>query len=182
MFLEAIATHGDLVQALGQILPVRIDLGGDDPQSRVLTLHAAKSVELVAERGLRVVCRAELEWEIVGLNPTIKLDELIILLKPRVVDHNGGSAIDFNIELEEADVHGLPSVIDDTIMKAANKALATKKLSWDVTDTLSRTIAIGGTMEQVKKLKIAVDWAKCRITAEALVLAASFTLTFLRSD
>jgi len=182
MFLEAVATKEDLVQALGQILPVRIDLGGENPKSRVLALHAARSVELVADRGLRVVCAAELTWDIVGMSPTVKLDELAILLKPRVVGHNGGPAIDFNIELEEADIHGLPGIIDATIMKAANAALETKKISWHVAETLSRTVAIGKTLEEVRELKIAVDWAKCRITAEALVLAASFKLTFLRTD
>jgi len=182
MFLEAIATKDDLVQALGQILPVRIDLGGEHPRSRVLALHAARSVELVADRGLRVVCSAELTWDIAGLSPTVKLDELAILLKPRVVDHNGGAAIDFNIELEEADIHGLPGIIDATIMKAANAALVSKKITWDVTESLSRTVNMGSALEEVQRLKISVDWAKCRITAEAFVLAASFKLTFLRSD
>lgn len=185
MWLEAIITKEDLVQAMGQLLPVKIYLYGDCEEAnphRWLQLRSATAVALVPEEGLRVTCPAELSWTIAGMNPTVKLDELRVLLRPQVVEKHKGQALEFQIEVEEADFHSLPGFLDAPIVKAVNAALATKKLPWNFTDTLTRTVGLGKMLEPIEALQIDVLWGKHRIGAEALTLVVSFKLTFVRGD
>ena len=182
MWLEAIITHEDLVQVLGEILPVKIHLDADKEPDRWLELHRATEVALVPDQGLRVVCSAELMWSIAGVSPSIKLDELGLLLRPMVVEKNKGHVLEFKIEIEDADIRGIPGIIDATIVKAVNSSLAEKELTWNFTETLTRTVGLGKMFEPIEALKINVAWGKRRLTSEALVLVVSFKLNFVRND
>lgn len=182
MWIEAIITRDDFVQVLGELLPVKIHLDVDEETDRWLFLHKATEVTLVPDEGLRVVCSAELRWSIAGMSPNVQLDELGLLLRPQVVEKNKGHVLELNIEIEEADIRGIPALIDSTIVKAVNSALSRKKLVWDFTDTLTRSVGVGETFEPIDALKIGVAWGQRRISAEAVVLVVSFQLGFVRDD
>ncbi len=191
MWLEAIITQEDLVQVLGEFLPVKILLDQDreegkdekkDEPERSLLLHPATEVTLVPEEGIRVICPAEITWSIAGMSPTMKLDELSVLIRPRVVEKNKGNVLEFGLEVEEADFHSLPEFIDHTIVKAVNTALATKKPAWNFTETLTRTVGLGNMFDPVEALKIDVSWGKTKIGTEVLGLVLSFKLGFVRAD
>jgi hypothetical protein len=195
MWLEAIITKEDFVQVLGELLPVKIYLDQEDEKEgakeeakekekekdRWLLLGKATAVALVPE-GLRVTCPAEFSWSIAGVNPTMKLDELRVLLRPEVVEKNKGAVLEFNIQVEEADFHSLPEFIDATIAKAVNTALAAKKPIWDFTDTLTHTVGLGKMFDPIEGLKIGVSWGKLRVNEEALTLVISFKIGFVRGD
>jgi hypothetical protein len=187
MWLEAIITQEDLVQVMRELLPVKIHLhkeepGEATPPERWLLLHPATHVALVPDQGLRVTCPAELRWSIAGVSPTVKLDELGVLIRPQVVDKNKGHVLEFQLEIEETDFHSLPEFIDATIIKAINPALAAKKVPWNFTETFTRTVALGKMFEPVEALKIEVLWGKHRIGSEALTLVVSFKIGFARGD
>ncbi len=180
MWLEAIITHEDLVQVVREALPVKIHLDHAQPATRWLMLHAATSVALVADQGLRITCPAELRWSIAGMHPNVKFDALSVLLRPRIVAAGGRHVLDFSLEIEEAAVHGLPAFIDATIVSAVNSALSARKLTWDFTETLTRTVKLPEILEPLEALKIGVVWGKRRIGVEALALVVSFNLSFVR--
>jgi len=187
MWLEAIITQEDLVKVIGELLPVKIHLqeekeGETTPPERWLLLHPATEVVLVPDQGVRVTCPAELCWSIVGVSPTVKLDELRVMICPQVVEKHKGPVLDFRLEIEEADFHVLPEFIDTTIVKAVNAALAAKELHWNFTDTLTRTVGLGKMLDLVEALKIEVLWGKRRIGVEALTFVISFKLSFVRTD
>ncbi|WP_437595927.1 hypothetical protein [Sorangium sp. So ce590] len=182
MWLEAIITREDLVQVLGEFLPVKIHLDDDEKTDRWLYLGKATHINLVEDMGLRVTCPAELKWSIAGVNPTIQLDELRVLISPEIIERNKGSVLAFNVELEEADIRGLPSIIDHTIMKAVNAALANKKPEWNFTKTLTNTVGLPSNLDPIEGLHIGVAWGKRRIRQDALVLVVSFKLNFVRND
>ena len=187
MWLEALITQEDLMQMMRELLPVKIHLqqekeGEATPPERWLRLFAATKVILVPDQGLRVTCPAELTWELAGMSPTMKLDQLSLLIRPQVVEKHKGQVLEFQLEIEEANFHSLPGFIDDTIVKAVNAALAAKKIPWDFMETLAHTVGLGKTLDPVEALKIEVLWGKHRIGEEALALAISFKLTFIRSD
>lgn len=191
MWLEAIITQEDLVQVLGEFLPVKIYLNQDDDEKgerkkdepdRSLKLGRATTVKLVPETGILITCSAELTWSIVGMSPTVQIDELSVLLKPEVVEKNKGEVLEFGIQVEEADFHSLPGFIDETIVKAVNGALATKKPAWNFTETLTRNVGLGTLFEEVEALKIAVNWGKTKIGADVLGMVLSFKLGFVRKD
>lgn len=182
MWLEAIITREDLVQILGEFLPVKIHLDDDDKTDRWLYLGKPTEITLVEDMGLRVNCPAELKWSLPVVSPTVKLDELKVLISPEIIEKNKGSVLAFNIELEEADIRGIPSIIDHTIMKAVNAALANKKPEWNFTKTLTHTVGLPSNLEPIEGLHIGVTWGKRRISQDALVLVVSFKLHFLRND
>ncbi len=191
MWLEAIISHADLVEVLGQFLPVKIYLNQDndengerkkDEPDRSLLLERATDVRLVPDEGIRVTCPAELTWSIVGMSPTVQIDELSVLIRPEVVEKNKGNVLEFGLEVKEADFHSLPGFIDETIVKAVNGALAAKKPAWNFTETLTRTVGLGTLFEEVEALKIDVKWGKTKIGADVLGLVVSFKLGFVRKD
>ena len=186
MWLEAIITQEDLVQAMLELLPVKIHLqkekvGEQAPPERWLELQAATSVILVPDQGLRVTCPAELTWEIAGVSPTVKLDELCVLIRPQVVEKHEGQVLEFQLEVEEVEFHSLPNFIDAAIIKAVNAELATRKVEWNFTKTLTRTVNLGKTLDPVEALKLGVQWGKHRVSADALALVVSFKLSFVRT-
>src|SRR6185369_7409976 len=174
MWLEAIMTHEDLVQVLGGFLPVKIYLDPEEEREkekgdrdRWLLLKPATNVDLVSDEGLRVTCDAELSWSIVGLNPTVKIDALRVLLRPEVAEKHKGHVLQFALQVEAADFHGLPDLIDSTIVKAVNGALDAKRLlAWNFTETLTRTLALGEVLDPVEALRIGVVGSKLRVSAE----------------
>ncbi len=119
MWLEAIITQEDLVQVLGEFLPVKIYLNQDDDEKgerkkdepdRSLKLGKATSVKLVPEIGVLVTCPAELTWQIVGVSPTVQIDELKVLIRPEVVEKNKGEVLEFGLQVKEADFSLSPGV------------------------------------------------------------------------
>ncbi|MGK4003531.1 hypothetical protein WMF31_12955 [Sorangium sp. So ce1036] len=182
MWLEAIITREDLAQVLGELLPVKIHLDDDEKTDRWLYLDRATAITLVEDMGLRVSCPAELKWSIAGVTPTIKLDELTVLISPEIIEKNKGSVLGFNLELEAADIRGIPAIIDNTVVKAVNSALASKKLEWNFTKTLTHTVGLPSHLEPIEGLHIGVAWGKRRIGQEALALVVSFKLSFVRND
>ncbi len=191
MWLEAIISQEDLVQVLGEFLPVKIHLDREkdekdepkkDQPERSLFLLAPTEVALVPEQGVRVTCPAELTWSIAGVSPSMKIDSLQVMIRPEVVEKNKGHVLEFGMEVEVADFHALPSFIDATIVKAVNAALATKKPGWNFTETLTRTVGLGKMFDPVEALKIEVAWGKTKIGVEALGLVVSFNLGFVRAD
>jgi hypothetical protein len=154
---------------------------GADPK-RWLLLHPAKEVVLVADQGIRVTCPAELHWPVAGVAPTIKLDELRVLVRPQVVDKRGSHVLEFGFEVEEADFHSLPEFIEGAAVKRVNAALSNSRLTWDFTETLTRTVALGDRFEPPLALRIGVAWGKHRIGGDAVTLVVSFDIGFTRKD
>jgi hypothetical protein len=186
MLLQAIMTQDDLSRAMQEFLPVKIYLhheGDEVKKDRWLWLGPATEVDLIDGAGLQVTCPAELVWGIIGMKPSVKLDALRVRVLPRVDEGRRGHVLNFHIEVEEADFHSLPTFIDKPIVKAINAALATKKIPWNFTETLTRKVPLGGGMfDPVEALSIGVDWGKSTVDAKALTLTISFTLNFLRAD
>ncbi|MCK6586704.1 MAG: hypothetical protein HUU21_02015 [Polyangiaceae bacterium] len=180
MWIEAIITQDDFVRVVKQITPVRIHFDDDDKTNRWLFLGEPTGVELVAEKGIRITCPAEIMWSMVGLNVPIKLHTLQVLLRPEIVAKPTGHVLAFNLELEEADFKGIPGLIDHGIMKAVNAALAAQNLAWDFTKTLTNTVKMPKLLDPIETLEIKVNWGKRRIDQEAVVLVVSFQLDFIR--
>jgi hypothetical protein len=128
-----------------------------------------------------VTCPAELRWSLAGLtSPTVKVERLSAVLRPRMVERNRAQLLEFQLQIEEASFAGLPSLIDATITNAINLALAGKPLAWNLSDTLTRTLGIGPAVQPLDALKIDVQWGKQRIGADVVAWVVSFKLHIAR--
>lgn len=182
MWIEAIVTEEDLRHVLTTLLPLKIHLDTDPETDRWLALSAPESVQLVEEKGVRLSCPAELHWSAVGIGLPVKINQLAVYLTPKVVEKKRGEVLSFGIQLEEADVAGLPSIIDGTIVKAVNGALALKALEWDFRETLLRKFDMPSMLDPIATLDLESNWGKVRLSKEALVLALSLHVSFARTD
>ena len=182
MWIEAIITKDDFAAVLGQLTPLRIHFDEDEKTNRWLFLGRPIAMELVPEKGIRIACPAEIMWSVAGLNVPIRLHTLQVLLRPEMVAKPTGHILQFVLELEEADMKGLPAFVDHTVMKAVNAALAAKELAWDFTKTLTNTVKMPAFLEPIKALDIKVGWGKRRVDDNAVVLVVSFQLDFIRGE
>ncbi len=185
MWLEAIITHEDLVQVLKEFLPVKIYLhheGDEVLTDRWLLLQPATEVALVAGDGLHVTCPAELTWGIAGMSPSVKIDALRVVIRPKITEVHKGNVLELHLQVEEAALHSLPDFVDAAIVRAINAALATRKLAWNFTETLTRKVGFGKMFDPIEAISIQVLWGKQRLDAAALALVVSFEIGFVRGD
>lgn len=66
MWLQAILTADDLLHALRELTPMRIQLDGDDP-ARVLHLDPPDEVTFRGGEGALIGTSATLQWDVVGI-------------------------------------------------------------------------------------------------------------------
>ncbi len=185
MWLEAIIAQEDFVQLMKEFLPVKIYLhheGEEVKTDRWLLLQSASEVALVANEGLQVTCPAELVWGIAGISPTVKVDALRVMIRPQLTEVHKGLVLDFHIQIQEADFHSLPAFCDGPVVKAINAALATKKIPWNVSETLTRKVPLGKMFDPLEALDIKVAWGKQRVDTAAVTLVVSFKIGFVRGD
>lgn len=181
MWLEAVLSQDDFVRVLGEFLPVSLPLDDDD-KVRSLWLGPATSVDIVEGVGVRVACPAKLSWTLAGVATHISLATLQVMVRPEIRERKNGQALAFVLELEEADIEGIPALIDNTIMKAVNLALSRKELAWHFTRTLSRRVGLGDLFDPIDELIVKVAWGKERVSKDAIVFAVSIQLGFQRRD
>jgi hypothetical protein len=180
MWIEAIISKDDFAAAVRQMTPLRIHFDDNDKTNRWLYLGKPTSVELVAEKGIRISCPAEIMWTVVGVNVPIKLHTMQVLMRPEIVAKPTGHILVFNLELEEADFKGIPALIDHGIVRGVNSALAAQELAWDFTKTLTNSVKMPKLLDPIETLEIKVNWGKRRVDDEAVVLVISFQLDFIR--
>ncbi len=174
MWVEAILTKDDLARLVGELLPLSIRLG----EGGSLTLTDPTDVSLLAERGLRVTCKAELHWPVWKIDVPIKLHSLALVVTPtidRQPDTTSESLV-FKLTVEHADFAMVPAVIDDELTGRINDALAARhlQLGWNFTRTLSHVFPLPALLQSVDALALRVAWGRVKVTPEALVLAVSF--------
>lgn len=173
MWLEAIVSLEDFQALAAELLPVRVQLGSAD-SDHYLYLSAASEVSLVEGRGLRVVCSAQIRWPVLGMDIPINADSLTVMLEPSVPNESGELFV--AVELEEANVAWVPSMLDKKIVSAINEALKQKnaELAWSFGTALSHEFPLPRMLEPVRALDLKAGWGKVRVTGEAMVLAISF--------
>jgi hypothetical protein len=181
MWAEIIASKGDLDQLLHQAVPLTIEFGAPDaPHS--LALSDLSETRLVADRGLRVVCKARVVWPILGIRVPLALRSVTLLLLPTIGRGAEGDVLTFRLSLEHADFSGIPTVIDTRITEAINAKLAERdvELSWDFSKALARVARLPGFLDPLEAFAVRPAWGEVRITEEAIVYAVSFRTAFVR--
>jgi hypothetical protein len=175
--LEAILSKEDLRELFQRLLPVKIDLGGGELEAR-----GPCEIALEANRGLRVRCKAVVEWPVLGIEVPLALHELTVLLCPQILPRDGVDKLVFGFEIERADFAGVPDFIDERIKERVNHELQAKKveLAWDFAQTLTHVFDLPRTIALAEAVALDVLWGRLRVTDEAVVLAISFQANVLR--
>ena len=178
MRAEAILSEADLVALVAELIPVKILLGNEGNFS----IDEATSVSLVADLGLRIVCKAKVHWPVLGVSVPITLHSLTGILVPSIVRRPSGDVLVFKLQIEQADLAGVPAMIDAKITDKLNHELASEKaeLAWDFTKTLSHAFSLPRRLEPLDAFELHVAAGEVKITAEALVLSVAFRAKITR--
>src|SRR5215212_2530230 len=89
-------------QLLGELLPVTIVLD-EDGEDRWIRIDPARSVDFVANEGLRLEVGGQLHWKVAGVPVLLTIHSAHLLLAPAVVDGAEGARLVFRPVLEKMD-------------------------------------------------------------------------------
>ncbi len=171
MWLQAHVAETDLTALLAQLLPAAIRLGDDGE----LTLGDPSAATFVAGVGLCVVCRAKLRWKVLGIHVPITVESIAVVVRPEIVPAPGGPRLVFGVQLQHADVVGLPRILDDRVTDLVNRELAARHpLSWNYASTLSHAFPLPSALQSHDQLALEVVDGRVETTSDALSLAIRF--------
>ena len=172
MRLEATLTREDLGHIVSDLAPVRIRLGDKGE----LHLADPSDVSLIAGRGLRVVCTAELSWAVLGFSVPITLKSLVLIVEPSIEERGDLQALIFRLHIESADIVGVPQVIGARATEFVRTSLAEKhvELAWSFSKTLSHTFAFPAMLENIASIALEVAGASLTVTSDTLVFGVVF--------
>jgi len=183
MWIEAMLSRDEIAGLVDQLMPLKILLGDDEKRSRSLSLVDPRKVTLVAGVGLRVVCRAVIVWPVLGVAVPVTLSSLGVLLRPNITEHAGRQQLLFRIELEHADLVGVPAWFDLRLTERINKEMSERKvqLAWDYIKTLSHSFAMPDVIEPRETFALQGEHGTVMITENELKLKIDFRAQITRA-
>lgn len=182
MRLLALVPRAEVQLLLSELLPLKVLLG-DDGDDRTLLLRDAGEVSFVPGFGVRMACKADIRWSLLGLTVPVHLRALSVLLVPRIAEREGGAALVFQVSIEHADLAGVPAVVDAHLVERVNQALAERQveLAWNFTRTLSHTFELPALLESVRAFSLGVAGSGVEVHADELQLEVELRAGFTRA-
>jgi len=170
MKLQAVFTRDELVSFASQWLPLKVLLGDPSNEDRYLLLSEPKAIELVPGAGLRLSCRAQIRWPVLGMSVPITARHMSVLVRPLIETLEGRLALVFRVRLEQADLSAVPARLDATIRDAINRALTERiKPAWKFGSMLSRSIPMPVVITTTDTIELGVDQARADVTEDGFV-------------
>ena len=169
MHLQATLSRDDLVDVFHGLLPLTIRIGGPE---QTIAFYEPKSLTLVADDGLRLVCKAKIVWPVLGIKVPILVHEVVVRIRPDIEERADGAALVFHLSLEHADFALLPDAVDRTITELINVELAKDPvdLSWAFARTLTLSVPLPDAIEPPTELSLGVVSHELLITDNAMGL------------
>jgi hypothetical protein len=173
MLLQAKLREADLRAAVVALAPVHIRLGEDGE----LVLGEVSELGLVAGRGLRLVCKGQLHWSVLGIRLPVTLDSLAVTIEPSIHTRAQGEALVFKLEIERAELAMVPQAIGDHVTERVNRELEEKQveLAWAFKKTLSHAFLMPASLENIESFGLRAIAGTIEVTSEELVFTVSFT-------
>jgi hypothetical protein len=184
MWVEAVFSIEDLTALMARVVPLKIHIHPEADADHYIELTTATDMALVADQGLRMTTSARIHWPILGIAVPINIDPLRVMIRPAIVRTPGGDALYLSLEIENADVAGVPAFADQAIVDKINGEHAERNvdIAWAFSEMLSHRFDLPATLEPLESLALNVAWGKVRVTEEAMVLAVSFHAEIARRD
>src|SRR5579859_8135913 len=166
------------------MVPLTIRLDADVNADHYIELETATNLALLAGEGLRLTTRARIHWPVLGVTVPITIDPLDVMIRPCVIDTPKGAALCFTLEIEHADVAGVPAFGDRAVTEKINRELAKRhvEVAWAFAAMLSHRFGMPPLLDPIDSLAFNVAWGKVRVTDEAIVLEISFHAEVARRD
>jgi len=177
MWLQAILTADDLLHALHELTPTRIQLDEDDA-SRTLHLDPPTEVKFRDGEGALVRTSATLKWDVVGISVPVALRSVDVLLIPTIEqDQEGADVLALQARLEQLDLSALPGFVEEKLRSRINEALErpTAFVRWKFTHTLDFNFHLPESVRPRRDLHLSARWGALRVSEQGFAMAASFS-------
>lgn len=183
MQLRAVLPRSDLDALLNQLLPLKVLLGGEDDDDRSLLLRDPRGLSFVPGRGVSFSCTADIRWSVLGLTVPILLRQLSVLLTPSIVQRTSGAALVFEPSIEQADLAGVPAVVETHLVERVNQALYERQveLGWEFAKTLSHSFTLPALLANVRSFNLGVGESSVEVLPDGLVLEVALLTSVTRS-
>jgi hypothetical protein len=127
MWLQSIITGDDLMHALHELTPTRIQLDEEDP-NRAFDLEPPTEVSFRENEGAVIRTSAVLRWDVIGIKVPVALRSVQVLLKPSIEqDADGNDLLVLQARVEALDLSALPGLLDGALKNRINQALENPK-------------------------------------------------------
>ena len=167
MKFTAALTREEIVRFVSEWLPLKVLLGDLKKEDRYLSLSDPTAIELLPGKGLRLACRAQIRWPIMGLTVPITARELIVVLRPTIAILGGHPVLGFGIQIERADLSAVPARLDTAITEALNRALAERaKLKWEFGKMLTRSVPMPLMLTSTESIDLFCDHGVVAVTED----------------
>jgi len=176
MWLQSIITADDLMHALAELTPTRIQLDDAD-QDRAFELDPPSEVHFRAGEGAVIRTSARLRWDVIGIKLPIILRSVQVLLIPSIeCDADGNDLLVLQARVEDVDLTALPGFLDEKLKDRINQALERPSafVRWRFIRTLDFHFQLPQAVQPVRDLRLSARWGATRVTAQGFVMAASF--------
>jgi hypothetical protein len=168
MKLHVAFSRDEIVTFAGQWLPLKLLLGGPTKDERFLQLSDPSAIELVPNAGLRIACRAQIRWPVLGITVPITARSVSVLLRPSIAQIDQQPALVFRPKIEHADLSGVPARLDATVTDAINRALSERvKPTWQFGTMLTRTIAMPAILATTSAIDLQVQSGAVEVSHDA---------------
>ena len=177
----AATLHRDTIQELlSQLLPLKIPL--DPKRPRWIEVEQPEHVGFVEGVGLRVATSARVQWSVAGVPVGFTIRYVQLLIRPEIVKEELGGKLVFRVLVEDADLKGIPSSIDQGIVAKVNERLAVvgDRIGWDFGKTLRRSIELPAAMRPVESYQMRAQEGSVVIGADFLRLSLYLPSRFKR--
>lgn len=171
MWVQAAVTRDEFAQAFEDFCPAHVELD----EGRWIDLARPSKVELLAERGIRVVSEARILWTVIGIDVPIKVNEAELFLAPKIAERaDGKQVLRFDVTVGALDLQYVPHLLDAGIAARINDALAVSPLEWDFMKTLDFSFALPAQVSPADGVRLHAKWGEVKVAEDAISLAVSF--------
>jgi hypothetical protein len=182
MHLTATLYEETVLELLGQLLPLTMYL--DAKKKRWVQVNRPDEVSFIAGEGLRLTTSAKVQWTLAGVSIPFTIRLVQVMVRPEVVDDELGGKLLFRVQVEDADLKGVPSAIDDTIVSTVNARLSAigDKIGWNFGETLRRSIGLPPSMHPVEAFQMRAQEGKVVVTDDAMTFSLYTPSRFKRAE
>jgi hypothetical protein len=177
----AATLHRDTIEELlRQLLPLKIPL--DPKRPRWIEVERPEHVGFVEGVGLRVATSARVQWTVAGVPVGFTIRYVQLLIRPEIVGDELGGKLVFRVVVEDADLKGIPSAIDQGIVSKVNERLGAvgDRIGWDFGKTLRLVVPMPPTMRPVESYQMRAQEGAVAIGADFLRVSLYLPSRFKR--
>lgn len=163
-------SRSELKELLKSAFPIHVAISADGEAWVEVT--ELDGIKYEPGHGIVLRCAARVNYPIPVLPDTFTLSEVAITVMPVIVEREGKTFMQFNVDVSELDLKFIPGFVDDVISDKINDAIRDKahKIAWNVSKTLDRLIRFPERLSLLRGIELGPVRATMEVANEGLLV------------